>query len=131
MFMGPSLSVDAVYSILASRDRRIVLATMRDGHVHHVDELAESIVAVTSEPNDGDSFDDAASPSLAVEPPHDSVSVALVHNHLPRLVDHGVVEWDPRSGDVVRGERFDDIVPYLESLYPDAQPSTVAMTGGC
>jgi predicted transcriptional regulator len=27
--------------------------------------------------------------------------VSLVHNHLPRLEDHGVIEYDTRSGDVI------------------------------
>ena len=129
--MGPELSTDAVYAILSSRERRIVLADMRDEPVHHVDALAASIVSVTSGRDGVVSFDGDSPSSLDDEPSRESVAIALVHNHLPRLVDHGIVEWDPRSGDVVKGERFEEILPYLESLYPDAQPSSVAMTGGC
>ena len=29
------------------------------------------------------------------------VAVALVHNHLPRLADHDIIEYDQRSGDIV------------------------------
>ncbi|WP_247729746.1 DUF7344 domain-containing protein [Halovivax limisalsi] len=40
----------------------------------------------------------------------------LVHNHLPRLADHDIVEWDRRSGDVVRSDRYEAVIRYLESL---------------
>lgn len=41
-----------------------------------------------------------------------TLHVSLVHNHLPRLADHDVIEYDLRSGDVVRADGFSD----LESL---------------
>ena len=122
--MDVSIPPETVHSIFSSRERRIVLAELHDGHVHHIDDLAATTVEVL---HDGDT-----SPSPDGEPSRESVSIALVHNHLPRLADHGIVEWDQRSGDVVKGEHFDEILPYLESLYPDEQESSLAVsTDGC
>ena len=118
--MDVAVSPETAFSILSSRERRIVLADMHDGHVHHIDDLAATTVEVL---HDGDT-----SPPLDDGTSRESVSIALVHNHLPRLSDHGIVEWDQRSGDVVKGERFDEILPYLESLYPDDQESSLAVS---
>ncbi|NKE37342.1 hypothetical protein GWG54_16265 [Natronococcus sp. JC468] len=38
--------------------------------------------------------------------------VRLVHNHLPRLADHGVIEYDRESGEVVLVDAS-DLEPYL------------------
>ena len=29
------------------------------------------------------------------------IAISLVHNHLPRLADHNIIEYDQRSGDIV------------------------------
>ncbi|ELZ81869.1 hypothetical protein C453_17674 [Haloferax elongans ATCC BAA-1513] len=42
----------------------------------------------------------------------------LFHTHLPKLDDAGFVDWDPRTGAVVRGPRFDAVEPVLR-LFAD------------
>jgi hypothetical protein len=44
------------------------------------------------------------------------VRARLHHIHLPKLVDAGLVDWDPRGDIVVRGPAFDEIVPLLEAI---------------
>lgn len=44
------------------------------------------------------------------------LATELYHNHLPKLVEAGVVEWDREAGTVSRGERFAEIGPLLELL---------------
>lgn len=36
------------------------------------------------------------------------------HVHLPKLSDHGFIEWDEEAGTVTRGPRFDEVSPFLE-----------------
>jgi len=38
------------------------------------------------------------------------------HRHLPRLEDHGLIDWDERTGDVTKGAEFDAIEPLLTTL---------------
>lgn len=38
------------------------------------------------------------------------------HQHLPKLADAGVVEWDRETNELWRGRRFDEVRPLLELL---------------
>lgn len=44
------------------------------------------------------------------------IQISLVHNHLPRLADHGLLEYDHRSGDFVRSTGFEDIRTIVEEI---------------
>lgn len=46
----------------------------------------------------------------------ETLQVELVHVHLPMLEEHGFVDWDRRTKDVVRGPRFEAIEPCLRVL---------------
>lgn len=37
----------------------------------------------------------------------------MIHNHLPRLADYGIIEWDRGEG-VRRGPNFEEVKPFLE-----------------
>ncbi|MBV0923961.1 hypothetical protein KTS45_07065 [Halomicroarcula limicola] len=38
------------------------------------------------------------------------------HVHLPKLADHGFIEWDRESDEIRRGPNFDRARPLLELL---------------
>lgn len=38
----------------------------------------------------------------------------LYHNHLPKLDDAGLIEWDREEGVVEKGPRFDEVHPLLD-----------------
>jgi predicted transcriptional regulator len=42
--------------------------------------------------------------------------VQMKHVHLPKLVDHGFVEWNRDTHEVTKGPNFDEIRPLLELL---------------
>jgi len=42
--------------------------------------------------------------------------VQMKHVHLPKLVDHGFIEWDRDTHEVTKGENFEEIRPLLELL---------------
>lgn len=43
----------------------------------------------------------------------DRQQVTIHHNHLPRLEDHGLVEWDRENAIVAKGPEFEKIEPFL------------------
>jgi hypothetical protein len=61
------------------------------------------------------SLDESDDPvSTASDDPQ--VRARLHHVHLPKLVEAGLVDWDPRNDVIVRGPAFDEIVPLLEAV---------------
>lgn len=50
----------------------------------------------------------------------EGVDTELHHRHLPMLAELGYVEWDPDSGTIERGSRFDEIEPLLRLLIDHA-----------
>lgn len=80
------LSVDAMLDILANADRRYLLEFLAD------------------QPDNTASFEAAAKHVITetgrergAQPNHDEVQIDLLHHHLPKLSDAGVVEYDVRS----------------------------------
>ena len=51
--------------------------------------------------------------------------IALVHAHLPKLADAGYIEWDPDSGDIAEGPRFEEVEVVLDlfDTHADDLPS--------
>ena len=96
--MAPiGLDIETSYSLLSNARRRRLLALLGEARVWTVDALAREIAA--REEN----------------APVDRIELTLVHNHLPRLADYDVIEWDGRSGDVVRSDRYADLEPLLRT----------------
>ena len=84
------------FALLANPARRHVLRTLLETSATTIDDLAERLAGA---PNvDGRSID--------------RTKIELVHDHLPRLEDHGVIEYDDRNGDVVLDDP-DDLESYL------------------
>lgn len=40
----------------------------------------------------------------------------LYHTHLPKLAEAGFINWDPESGLITRGPRFEEIGPLLRLM---------------
>lgn len=83
------LSVDDVLAVLSNVQRRKLLDSL----------LADS-------PPDG-----AANAAVGVDS-----GTAMHHIHLPKLVDHGLVEWDEAADTVTRGPNFEAAEETLEFL---------------
>ena len=81
----PELPSDELFDVLADLHRRTVLFHLRQHRVATIDELVDVFIEVGA--------DDAG----AVDPDPDPVSVqtSLLHSHLPKLEDHGLVTYDP------------------------------------
>lgn len=81
------LSIEERFSLLADPHRRCVIECFdRTSSDVTIETLAEHVAAELTESADGDE--------------RRRVLLALHHNHLPRLDDHGVLEYDPDAGTV-------------------------------
>ena len=104
--MTPSevFDLDRTFALLADTQRRRILYRLLDTEYATVESLSRGLAAAEAETTVRAVSDEAA----------DQVGIALVHEHLPRLADCGVVDFDARSGDVVTASSFEALEPFLE-----------------
>lgn len=96
---GHSLT-ERIFGALANKRRRYILYCLHD-HTHmNVETLATQIAAWEEDSPIEDIPDDVSN----------QVFTSLVHAHLPKLVDYGLIEYDDRSGAV----RYTDVPSLLE-----------------
>ncbi|WP_266082899.1 DUF7344 domain-containing protein [Haladaptatus caseinilyticus] len=81
----PSLSLNQVCQILSSSYRRQVLSYLqtKDADVANLDELVTHIHTKNGTPTTTE-----------------QVRISLLHTHLPKLADYGVIEYDRRNKDI-------------------------------
>lgn len=119
-------SRDAVLSLLTDSRRRQVLYCLRSNERTDLDSIALQIAAWERDETIASVEGDAV----------DAVKLSLHHNHLPKLAEAGVVEYDSRAGDVVRRDGFHDIEALVDQLQAsedeaDRDDATDASTGDC
>jgi len=98
-----SFDQDTTHTILSSRRRRFLLYHFLENDHANLTEIALQIAAWEEDTSIKDVSEDL----------HQRVKIALVHNHLPRLADHGIIEYDTRSGDIVVRDGFAEFRPIL------------------
>jgi hypothetical protein len=96
--------LDVLFRLLSESRRRRMLYYFLDGDCANVETLARWIAAWEA---------DEALESVSSEAV-ERRTVSLVHNHLPRLAEHGFVRYDHRSGDVAVDDAFEAARPTLE-----------------
>lgn len=103
---GHASRMEAACQLLAAPVRRYLLYVLAgEGH-DNLDTLVPQIVAwLDDEP-----------PAFVDDARCHTLRISLVHNHLPRLQEHDIVEYDLRSGDVVRSDGFSDIESLLRQF---------------
>ena len=108
--IGPELQASTIFDLLSDQRRRYVLhyLTRRIGAVN-VGEVAEQIVLWEDEPT---------------RDRYERVCTALVHTHLPKLRDAGVVDYCPALETVGVRDDADRLAPYLRLAASDDFRST-------
>ncbi|WP_290813873.1 hypothetical protein [Halovivax sp.] len=94
----------AVYRLLSDEHRRHLLSRLLEAEYATVEGLSRTLAA----------REEGTAPRAVSEGAIDRVGISLVHDHLPRLADHGLCEFDARSGDVVTTDAFEELRPQLE-----------------
>ncbi|WP_241431925.1 DUF7344 domain-containing protein [Natrialba chahannaoensis] len=102
--------MEAACSLLSKLERRYLLYQLSDGRRANIDDLIDQIAAWELE-GDGQGGYDAVD-----EETRQQVYISLIHNHLPRLADYEIIDYDLRSGDIVLDDGFEDIKPLLEQF---------------
>ena len=85
-----------VCGLLANERRRRIIRHLSTADAPDVQQLARAVA-----PDDGSN-----GPTR--------VAIELRHVHLPKLADHGVVDFDPETGTVRETERTSELVAFLE-----------------
>lgn len=89
--------VDRVFDILRTRQRRLILLMLGYG------ELETETDAIFRGSQDSE-----------------TARLQLKHTHLPKLEKAGYIEWDPTTGEISKGPRFDEIKPFLDLIQDHA-----------
>jgi hypothetical protein len=97
---GTNDSLNELFEILSHEYRRYVLWVLADPDRRTEDGLGTILRS------EGDE-----------EP--DVLELELRHNHLPKLDDYGLVDWNPSAETLTRGPRFAEIEPFLDVLDED------------
>lgn len=80
------------FTLLADADRREIIRELHENDGQStIEDLSHRVADLRMEGSTVSTDSEAVERAL----------ISLVHNHLPRLADHGVIEYDRRSGDVL------------------------------
>ena len=98
--------MEAACSLLSESERRYLLYQLAENRGANLEDVVADVAA----------WEHDVHPSRIEKEHRQRLYVSLVHNHLPRLEDYGIVEYDLRSGDIVLADGFEDIKPLLEQF---------------
>ena len=105
--VGPALDFDAVLELSRNEHRRIVLGVLAGhGRPLTINDLSKAIV----KHNHGIPVTDASAELF------ESIAIELVHVHVPKLADHGLVEYDQERRLVEPTAKFEQLQPELSAI---------------
>lgn len=103
---SPTLSESRIYALLADRRRRMIVRILQDfPDPPSTTELTTVLADCEHEtPTDRD---------------RQRLLLSLCHNHLPRLNDAAIVDYDQESGTVRRGPNFGVLVGVIDDTHEE------------
>ena len=107
--MPDNLKESDIFALLANRRRRSALRIFRDTSTTlPAIELSHRIAMREYERPSADEIH--------------TIYLTLYHNHLPRLNEAGVLEFDPSAGTIAPGEHFGTLVRFMEEVTVEELP---------
>ncbi|ELY45383.1 DUF7344 domain-containing protein [Natronorubrum tibetense] len=100
-----TLEPETVYSLLANRVRGYLLSYLSATNRTTVPEAARRIANWQREAT-----------ATTFESDRTAVLVQLIHNHLPRLSQYDIVEYDRTTEEITPGSNFEAVAPYVSDL---------------
>lgn len=100
------LAEDTAHELLADARRLRLLSVLKEEGKTDVDDLARRIAAREGDVRAADVEESA----------YRRVKISLVHQHLPLLADHDVIQYKADSGEVVLLDVVDDLDRYTERI---------------
>ena len=84
-------NLDTTFELLSTARRRYLLYYLVtiDGPAAEIDAAVNAVATY-----------EAADPTTDAEPTKKDIEIELQHRHLPKLVDAGIVDYDPRHGTI-------------------------------
>ncbi|QIO24573.1 hypothetical protein [Haloarcula sp. JP-L23] len=116
---APALDEDAVYDLLGNERRRVCLKLLsQSDEVWDVSDLSERVAEIVSDP------------STSPDDIYNSVYISLCQNHLPKLDEVDLVEYDSEAKTIHIGPAFDDIGRHwlADDQQPDTSPPAFRLT---
>ena len=99
--------VDGLFDCLANYQRRAAIQRLSEGSGPMViEELVQGVAEQV----------DVNAVGTSREDPKADVAISLIHNHLPRMRDAGVIEVDYETNTVREGDRFETARTLLEMV---------------
>lgn len=96
--------IDELFNCLGhARRRHLITVVAAESRSISVDSVIDEIAAIESNADIQSSSDDSV----------DSIAVSVVHCHLPKLQNAGIVAVDGETSTVTAGDQFDDAVEAL------------------
>lgn len=111
-----ALERQTVYSLLADRTREYLLWHLSVADRTTTREAAAGIRELRRE-----TVADASR-----VPDRQSIVLELTHDHLPRLDEHGVVDYERSSDEIDPGRNFSDLEPYVADLDVPVDPRSIS-----
>lgn len=99
-----ALSKDDLFELLSDHRRRSVLRCLAAHEGSEPVGVGTLVDRVSSEGSSTGRVSDA----------HERARIQLHHNHLPKLEDHGIIEYDPARERVTPARDLTPLLPYLE-----------------
>lgn len=106
---GEPLRRETVHELLSDARRERLLAALLDAEGEGESATATALARRVAARERG------VTPEAVDDATLERVAVALVHHHLPRLDDHGVVDYDPRTREVAPAENVGDLERFVGS----------------
>lgn len=105
--LWPPDDIDTLFACLANHRRRLLIDCVSESSGPLlVERLVEQISARETEGSTGTPSDERRA----------EITIALLHNHLPRMDEAAVVEFDREASTVSEGADFDDAAALLEAV---------------
>ena len=101
-----NLGVDETFSLISDSRRRFTLYFLLSNGQANIETVSLQIAA----------WEQDKTIASVSEKTQETIKISLHHNHLPKLVESGIIEYDSRSGDIVRGDRFNEIQSAIEQI---------------
>lgn len=104
-------TIDEIFAYIADSRRRYLLRVLAQQERCTVGELTAYIAKREADESEQEYIDHRR-----------YIAISLVHNHLPRLANDALIEYNHSRKEVVRTDRFDAIQPVLENMYDIIAP---------
>lgn len=115
------LTDDQIFDVLSNRRRRYVIhyLSQHDGQSVSLGDISRQVAA----------WETGNDPEYITYDERKTVHTSIYQNHVPKLAEAGIVEYDSRAGTVRPTDAYEEVDLYLETVSGDDIPWSVYLLG--